>query len=156
MWGVKTGGRLSWALRETATCLQLESTQVGWNLWCRSTGHREEFSHTGRSHLNGAEMGYDRDVLRSLQKIDRMWTSLGYEADIGPRTNQRKPSLNHSVSPTFGPMIFTSYVYGNIKAYFLIRLPGRERSTALCNLNLEPFNKFWARVGVCVEKAPNY
>ena len=95
----------------------------------RTQGDREEFSHTGRRHLDGAEMGY--------------------EADIGPRTNQGKPILNHGFSPTFGPIIFTSHLYGNIKVYFakkctlfLIRLPGRQRSTALCNLNLESFNKF--------------
>jgi len=45
---------------------------------------------TGRRHLDGAEMGY--------------------EADIGPRTNQGKPSLNHGFSSTFGPIIFTSYL----------------------------------------------
>ena len=88
----------------------------------RTRGDREEFSHTGRRHLNGAEMGY--------------------EADIGPRTNQGKPSLNHGFSPTFGPIISTSRFYGNIKfnlqksgTLLLIRLPGRERSKPPCNLN---------------------
>ena len=61
-------------------------------------GDREEFSHTGSRYLTGAEMGY--------------------EAEIGPRTNQGKPSLNHGFSPTFGPITFTSYLYGNIKVYF--------------------------------------
>jgi len=60
----------------------------------RTQGDREEFSHTGRTHLDGAEMGY--------------------EADVGPRTNQGKPSQNHGFSPTFGPT-FTSYLYGDIK-----------------------------------------
>jgi len=61
-------------------------------------GDREEFSHTGRSHLTGAE--------------------IGYEADIGPRTNQGKPSLNHGFSPTFGSIMYTTCLYGNIKAFF--------------------------------------
>ena len=60
----------------------------------QTQGDREEFSHTGRRHLTGEEMGY--------------------EADIEPRTNQGKPSLNHGFSPTSGPIIFTSYLYGNI------------------------------------------
>jgi len=64
----------------------------------RTQGDKKEFSHTGRRHLNGAEMGY--------------------KAGIGPRTNQGKPSLNHGFSPTFGPMIFTSCLYGNINVYF--------------------------------------
>ena len=64
---------------------------------CQTQGDREGFSHTGRRHLNGAEMGC--------------------EADIGPRTNQGKPSLNHSFSPTFGPIILTSYLYGNINKF---------------------------------------
>ena len=63
----------------------------------RTLGDREEFSHTGRRHLNGAEMGQ--------------------EADIEPRTSLGKSSLNHGFSPPFGP-IFTSYLYGNIKVYF--------------------------------------
>ena len=64
----------------------------------RTQGDREEFSHTRRRHLNGAEMGY--------------------EADIRPRTNQGMPSLNHRFSPTFGPIIFKSHLCGNIKVYF--------------------------------------
>ena len=44
----------------------------------QTQGAREEFSHTERRHLNGAEMGC--------------------EADIGPRTNQGKPSLNHDTT----------------------------------------------------------
>ena len=64
----------------------------------RTKGDREELSHRGRRHLTGAEMGY--------------------EADIGPRTYQGKLSLNHGFSPTFGPIIFASYLYGNIKVYF--------------------------------------
>jgi len=54
----------------------------------RTQGDREEFSHTGRRHLTGAEMGY--------------------KAVISTRTYQGKSSLNHGFSRTFGPIILTS------------------------------------------------
>jgi len=51
----------------------------------RTQGDREEFSHTERRHLNGAEMGY--------------------KVDIGPRTNQEKSK------PRLSPIFWTNNIY---------------------------------------------